>query len=159
MVISGCIFKDRSNNPAGRGFSPSTQSILPHCSYPPAKKGWFSQKFQQISMFEHQGSMGDTLEAVDLSPHKTTLRLKLNVNIPFDKNGPLKWEPVPVSLNMSIRHLLSSSWSNSIFSGALWHHPRLKGNWGTCTLCPLVLPSWSSAHASQAHCLLLSHAT
>lgn len=46
-------------------------------------------------MFEHQGSMGDTLEAVDLSPHKTTLRLKLNVNIPFDKKWPSKMGTSP----------------------------------------------------------------
>lgn len=90
MVISGYIFKDRSNSAAGRGFSLSTQNILPHYSCPPAKKGWFSQKLQQISMFEHQGSMEDTSEAVDLSPHKTTLRLRLNVNIPFGKKWPSK---------------------------------------------------------------------
>lgn len=68
-----------------------------HYSCPPAKKGWFSWRLQQLSMFEHQGSMGDTSEAVDLSPHKTTLRLRLNINIniPFDKNWPSKMEISP----------------------------------------------------------------
>lgn len=46
-------------------------------------------------MFEHQGSMGVTSEAVDLSPHRTTLRLRLNVKIPFDKNWPSKTETSP----------------------------------------------------------------
>lgn len=91
MVISGYTCKDRSNSPAGRGFSPSTQSILPLYCCPPAKKGWFSQKLQQVSMFEHQGSMGVTSEA----PHRTTLRLRLNVKIPFDKNWPSKTETSP----------------------------------------------------------------
>lgn len=46
-------------------------------------------------MFEYQGSMGDTLEAVGFSPHKTTLRLGLNVKIPSDKNRPSKMEIGP----------------------------------------------------------------
>lgn len=46
-------------------------------------------------MFEHQGSMGDTSEAVDLSPHKITLSLRLNVKIPSDKNWPSKMEISP----------------------------------------------------------------
>lgn len=47
---------------------------------------------QHISMSEHQGSMGDSSEAVDLSLHKITLRLRLNVKIPFDRNYPSKIE-------------------------------------------------------------------